>query len=91
MSKSINPIIYVVSTRRVVRRIDNLCFESWKSLEYMLTGMNYGTFFAEKNYAIVALLKGSELITRNLHEKQKDVLFYNNQFQTDRELITNKK
>lgn len=91
MSKSINPIIYVVSTRRVVRRIDSLCFENLKFLEYMLTGMRYGTSFAEKNYAIVSLLKGSKLITRDLHEKQKDVLFYNKQFQTDRELITNKK
>lgn len=87
MSKSINPVIYVVSTRRVVRRIDSLCFENRKSLEYMLTGMTYGTSFAEKNYAIVALLEGSELITRNLHEKQRDVLFYNKQFQIDKELI----
>lgn len=87
MNESINPIIYVVSTKRVVRRIDGLHFENRQSLEDMLTGISYGTIYAGKNYAIVSLLNNGELITRSLYERHRTVLHNSEKFQIDKELV----
>lgn len=86
--QSLNPIIYVVSAKRIVHRITGLCFESRQALEYTLTGMSYGTSYAEKNYAIAALLDNGELITRNLHESKQVILLNNEQLQFDKEQRT---
>lgn len=82
---SLNPIIYVVSAKRIVRRITGLYFESRQVLEYMLTGMSYGTSYAEKNYAIAALLDNGELTSRNLHENKRVILLNDEQFRIDKE------
>ena len=86
--QSLNPIIYVVSAKRIVRRITGLYFESRQALEYTLTGMSYGTSFSDKNYAITALLENGELIARNLHECKRVILLNDEQFQTDKKQIT---
>lgn len=87
---SLNPVIYVVSTKRVVRRIVGLHFVSRQVFEYTLTGMSYGTSFAEKNYAIAALLENGEMISRNLHKSKWVILANNEQFQIDRNKSLNR-